>query len=221
MEHLLSQFCDISGQRVNRGKSRIWFSPNTPIYLRNSICLEFQVLPTSNLGTYLGIPICHGQASRTFIFLVDRVNRKLAGWKVKSLSRAARTILIQPSQLCQSTLCNQLWFLSTFSMPWIRFVESSSGHHRTVRGLCIQLHGGRFVDQGSPGGWGYLACRPLILPCLPSWFGICSNNLIAYVIYCWPQNTEGGPLLALEIELLNVLRFGAAFWKSLMWYAAW
>lgn len=86
MEHVFAQFCDISGQRVNRGKSRIWFAPNTPVYLRNSICSKFKVLPTLNLGTYLGIPLCHGRGSRHFTFLVDRVHRKLAGWKAKTLS---------------------------------------------------------------------------------------------------------------------------------------
>lgn len=57
MKYLLEDFCDISGQKVNRGKSQIWFSPNTLIYLSNSICSEFNITSTTNLGTYVGIPI--------------------------------------------------------------------------------------------------------------------------------------------------------------------
>lgn len=41
MEHVITDFCDISGQRMNRSKSRVWFSPSTPLYLRNTICSAF------------------------------------------------------------------------------------------------------------------------------------------------------------------------------------
>lgn len=79
MEFLLAELCGISGQRVNRDKSRLWFSPDTPCYLQNSICSEFQVSATTNLGSYLGIPLFHGRSTKKFKFLVDEVNRRLAG----------------------------------------------------------------------------------------------------------------------------------------------
>lgn len=41
MEHVLATFYGISGQRKSQRKFRIWFSPNTPVYLRNAICSEF------------------------------------------------------------------------------------------------------------------------------------------------------------------------------------
>lgn len=44
IKFLLADFCGFSGQRISRNKSRIWFSPDTPMYLRNSICSEFQIL---------------------------------------------------------------------------------------------------------------------------------------------------------------------------------
>lgn len=59
MEFILAHFCGFSRQRVNRGKSRTWFSPNTPLYLKNSICSEFKIPATSNLGRYLGSPLFH------------------------------------------------------------------------------------------------------------------------------------------------------------------
>lgn len=101
MEYILAQFCGISGQRMNRGKSRIWFSPNTPMYLRNSICSEFRIAPTTNLGTYLGMPLVHGRKRKAhYNFLVEKTTRKLAVWKIKTLSKATKIILLSSSLMC-------------------------------------------------------------------------------------------------------------------------
>lgn len=75
MEHLLAQFCGFSGQRVNRNKSRIWFSPNTPTYLHHSICSEFKILATTDLGKYLVISLLHKYQSKEFWFILHRVKR--------------------------------------------------------------------------------------------------------------------------------------------------
>lgn len=79
MEHTLAQFCGISDQVVNRGKSRIWFSPNTPNYLWHSISSEFHIPMTNDFGTYLGMPIHHGRKKGMFSYLVERTQCKLAG----------------------------------------------------------------------------------------------------------------------------------------------
>lgn len=91
MEHLLEDFCVTSGQRVNRRKSTIWFSPKTPSYLRNSICSNFGIIATSTLGIYLGVPLEHGRRRvASYQYIVDKVRKHLASWKIKSLSKAAR-----------------------------------------------------------------------------------------------------------------------------------
>lgn len=60
MDHVVRTFCEISGQRVNKEKSRIWFSTHTPSYLRHTICSGLHMKGTSNLGMYLGVPVLHG-----------------------------------------------------------------------------------------------------------------------------------------------------------------
>lgn len=89
MEHLLAKFCGFFGQRVSRSKSRVLFSPKTPIYLRNSICSEFNISAISNLGMYLGVPLLHGRPTKLFNHLVDKANHQLAGWKMRTLSKSA------------------------------------------------------------------------------------------------------------------------------------
>lgn len=96
MHELLQDFCGQLGQRVNGGKSRIWYSPNTPLNLIQSITKEFGIPSTNDLGKYLGVPLVHTRLrSRQFNYLIDRVNGRLSGWKSKLLSQAARLVLIQ------------------------------------------------------------------------------------------------------------------------------
>lgn len=59
MGHVLASFCGILGQRVHRHMSRIWFSPNTPSYLKNVVSFEFGIPTTLDLGMYLGGPLMH------------------------------------------------------------------------------------------------------------------------------------------------------------------
>ena len=76
----------------------MFFSPNVSQDNREvlSDILGFQ--QTSCLGRYLEFPIKHqGRANQDFNFILDRVKRKLAGWKANLLSMAGRAVLIQAS----------------------------------------------------------------------------------------------------------------------------
>ncbi|VVA29155.1 PREDICTED: ribonuclease H At1g65750 [Prunus dulcis] len=51
---------------------------------------------TDNLGKYLGVPLLHyGPNKATFNSLLDKVHRRLVGWKGKLFSLAGRAILIK------------------------------------------------------------------------------------------------------------------------------
>lgn len=111
MDHIMDSFCQAFGQLMNRTKSILWFSPNTPGYLKHSISTGLGITCTASLGTYLGVPLIHGRVTKsTYQYLVDRVRRKLTAWKINFLSRAARVTLIQttlraiPIHAMQSTL---------------------------------------------------------------------------------------------------------------------
>lgn len=96
MQDILQDFCGESGQRVNQAKSRIWYAPKTPLSTITAITQFFGMLPTQDLGKYLGVPIIHGRLRHQhFAYLVDRVHSRLGGWKHKLLSQAARLLLIQ------------------------------------------------------------------------------------------------------------------------------
>lgn len=96
MEHVLQEFCHESGQRVSKDKSLLWFAPNTPGYLRASICTSFDIRASASLGICLGVHLCHDRRRKhQFQGIIDKARRRLATWKAKTLSKAARLLLIQ------------------------------------------------------------------------------------------------------------------------------
>ena len=53
---------------------------------------------TDNLGKYLSFPLKHaGTRKHDFDFVLDRVKKKLTGWKANLLSMAGKLVLIQAS----------------------------------------------------------------------------------------------------------------------------
>lgn len=53
---------------------------------------------TQDLGCYLGTPMLHQKALKSsFSFIIDKMKKKLSGWKVSSLSFAGRVTLAQAS----------------------------------------------------------------------------------------------------------------------------
>ena len=55
-----------------------------------------EIAPTEDLSKYLGVPAVTGQVTRVmFQHIIDRVEKRLLGWKTKCLSLAGRATLIQ------------------------------------------------------------------------------------------------------------------------------
>ncbi|CAN1170063.1 Putative ribonuclease H protein At1g65750 [Linum perenne] len=120
INNILEKFSLISGQEVSRDKSRIYFSTNVRRALQSQICSEFGMQGTQELGRYLGVPIIHGRNSKNlYRYLLERIENKLAGWKVNSLSSAGRVSLALsalntiPAYTMQTTLlpnevCNEI-----------------------------------------------------------------------------------------------------------------
>lgn len=87
--NLLECFAASSGQTVNKQKSCVMFSANTPNSMAAAISATLGIAETSHLGHYLGIPVISGRKGKAdFSFLVDKIRSKLAAWKASSLSQA-------------------------------------------------------------------------------------------------------------------------------------
>ncbi|EEF39507.1 conserved hypothetical protein [Ricinus communis] len=79
---ILSANGKASGQRINKSKSEILFSPNIDTTTREAISGILNIKESESLKKYLGIPTSWERAkTRAFNFLVDRLSAKLQNWK--------------------------------------------------------------------------------------------------------------------------------------------
>jgi hypothetical protein len=94
VKHILKQFCDLSGQKVNIEKSSIMFSKNVNHEVREELVCMSGFRGATNLGKYLGVPL-NGIAPKRvdFQYLITQMQNKLAAWKAKNLSFAGRVTL--------------------------------------------------------------------------------------------------------------------------------
>ncbi|GMP49879.1 hypothetical protein CsSME_00016704 [Camellia sinensis var. sinensis] len=68
---------------------------------------------TTDLGKYLGTPLLHPRVSKTHLQdILDRMAKKLSGWKAKNLSLAGRATLVKA---VTSSMSNHL--MQTMEIP--------------------------------------------------------------------------------------------------------
>lgn len=100
MQRVLENFCTSSGHKISQAKTKIFFSRNVPANQASNICSQLGYQKTCDLGTYLGVSLLHERVTtRTYEYIISRLQQKLASWKIKTLSLAGR-ITLAKSALC-------------------------------------------------------------------------------------------------------------------------
>ena len=84
------------GQKINRGKTSIFFSKSTIKIVRAEIKEALGMEKIKHYDKYLGLPSLVGRHKKaSFDYIKERVWRKLQRWEEKLLSQAGREILIK------------------------------------------------------------------------------------------------------------------------------
>lgn len=90
----LDCFCAWLGQTINFEKSSLMFSSNVPQSTADDIIGLAGIPHTKDIGVYLGLPMINGRVSKnSFGYLLDKLHKKLAGWKADTLPFAGRVTL--------------------------------------------------------------------------------------------------------------------------------
>ncbi|KAE8656312.1 hypothetical protein F3Y22_tig00117005pilonHSYRG00401 [Hibiscus syriacus] len=94
IDNVLKEFGYYSGHKVNKRKSHVYFSLNTPADVRNSICSTLGIQEVESFDTYLGAPMFMGRVGAAhFNFIINKFHGKLNGWTAHTLSLAGRITL--------------------------------------------------------------------------------------------------------------------------------
>ena len=96
IQRLLMVYERATCQLVNRQKTSLFFSPNTPTEIQEVLKQRFGANIIHQHEKYLGLPSLVGRNKRNiFQQIKERVANKLSGWKEKFLSMAGREVLIK------------------------------------------------------------------------------------------------------------------------------
>ncbi|XP_030923019.1 uncharacterized protein LOC115949894 [Quercus lobata] len=92
----IKKYCSWSSQQLNRGKSGVFFSKNTPSQSRRLVKSVLHMKSPKKDAIYLGAPLhLSNSPSKDFKFLLDKLESRLSGWRSKCLSWAGRSTLIK------------------------------------------------------------------------------------------------------------------------------
>ena len=127
LQRIFTLYEAASGQQLNKTKTALFFSKNTPRALQEEIKTRFGAQVIRQHEKYLGLLSLMGRSKKnTFNDLKDKLGKKLSRWKEKLLSNAGKEILIKsvaqaiPSYTMScfklpDSLCNELaWMVRKF-----------------------------------------------------------------------------------------------------------
>jgi len=91
---LFDEFSKASGLKINLSKSRAFFSSGTPKAKIHKLSTISGIRSTTSFDKYLGFPILKGRPKRSdFLFIIEKMQNRLASWKSKLLNKAGRLTL--------------------------------------------------------------------------------------------------------------------------------
>jgi hypothetical protein len=96
LQNILHIYKVCSRKTINYNKSLVMFSANTRSVERKHVLEEFNISVEAMTEKYLRLPVHVGRyIINTFVYLKDRIWKKIHGWKERLLSKVGKDILIK------------------------------------------------------------------------------------------------------------------------------
>lgn len=114
LNEILNIYATCSGQCVNKEKSEVYFTPNTPTERRQQLKQRLSIFVEAFSDRYLGLPTTVGKiTSGTFEHICDQSRSKLLGYSERDLACASRVVLLK----------SVIQAIPTFSMTCFRLTK--------------------------------------------------------------------------------------------------
>lgn len=95
----IQEFCHLSRRLVNKNKNRFLVVLYVQRSTKDAIRKNLHISLTTDLGKYLGVPIAWGRKKKaTFQHILDKINKRLLGWKNKLLNAGGRAMLVKSTR---------------------------------------------------------------------------------------------------------------------------
>lgn len=123
MLHLLECYEKTSGQLLNKDKTCIFFSKNTPNEVKENITQITGVWATSSLDKYLGLPTIIGRSKlKAFWSLLDKTWQRIFNWKYKFLSMVKKEIMLKVALQAILTYTMSIFLLPKNVTSWLNSI---------------------------------------------------------------------------------------------------
>ena len=113
LQHVLEVYKRASRQQLNRAKTSLFFSRDTPRVVQEEVKQRFGAQVIKQHEKCLGLPSLVGRNKRdTFNAIKEKLGKTLAGWKEKMLLKVGKDVLIKA--VAQVIL---IYTMSCFKLP--------------------------------------------------------------------------------------------------------
>ena len=144
---LFNKYEEASGQKINYDKSEVSFSRGVNTEQKEELMRLLHMRQVDRHEKYLGIPTVAGRSKKAvFGALLDRIWKKLQGWKEKLLSRAGKEVLLKSVIQAMPTYLMgiykfPIWVTNTISAAMARFFWGQTDakrriHWRSWKSMC-------------------------------------------------------------------------------------
>ncbi|XP_061993843.1 uncharacterized protein LOC133711764 [Rosa rugosa] len=148
VRRILDIYARASGQQINFEKSSVVFSRNVSCDIQTKLSVILEVQCRDEHDKYLGLPLHVGKSKTAkFLYIKEKITKKLVGWKSKILSCAGKEVMIKAvaqsmplyamnCYLLPKSLCDDIHQLCA-SFFWGDTNYKKKIHWRSWERLCV------------------------------------------------------------------------------------
>ena len=158
LQKILPVYEKASGQQLNRTKTSLFFSSNTPEEVKEEIKNRVRAQVIQQHEKFLGLLSLAGRNKwNSYKEIKERLGKKLAGWKEKLLSKVGKEVLIKAvAQAIPTYTMNCFKITDSLCDELTSLIRNFGGVRNKMRGRWLGLVGTNYVNPRQPMEWVFI-----------------------------------------------------------------